>query len=237
MDNALTAPVATPVPAIPKASSVPVAKTVDSNLTVAAPSQVLLPKHCTSVQPQTGLTVVLCEPVPEGFLEKALPSLPALSTSVLALLLSGYAIRYNFSKDARSRRQSIQDDFWLRKVVSPVSVEPFVKFTSELLANLPDVETKPEDREAFSRDRLTEFRALTVAFQALELLNKDLYKSVESKLEAIEDRLAKYFGDLDAFAKGSLASAPGRPEAIADLSVLRLAVLEPIKDHQSAMGL
>lgn len=227
----------TPAAVASKPLSTAPAEIASSRGTATTVASVLLPEYCTAVQPQTGFTVVLCEPPLEGFWAKALPTLPALTTSILALLLSGYAIRYNFSKDARARRQSVQDDFWLRKVVSPVSVEPFVKFTGELLVNLPGADTSKENCEAFSHDRLAEFRALTVAFQALELLSNDLHKKVESELEAIEDRLAKYLGDLDAFVKGDLTSAPGRPEAIADLSALRLRVLEPIKEHQASLGL
>ena len=217
-------------------ASAPSAATSGRSVSSTSAAPVLMPEHCTSVQPQSGVTVVFCEPQPEGFLAKALPTAPSLLTSVLALFLSFYAIRYNFGKDARSRRQSIQDEFWLRKVVSPVSIEPFVRLTSDLLVNLPDPGTPHEDCEVFARDRLAEFRALTVAFQALELLNGNLYKQVGSQLEAIEDRLAEYFGDLDALAKDNRAPVPSRPEAIADLSALRLAVLEPIKDHQATLG-
>lgn len=227
---------AAPVEAVSKPSLVQTAVADSSSPLPPASSSISLPKYCTTVQPQSGITVVICESPPDGFLEKALPSLPAFGTSILALILSAYAIRYNFTKDARSRRQSIQDDFWLRKVVSPVSVEPFVKFTSELLANLPDATTTREDLEKISRQQLAEFRSLIAAFQALELLSSELHKKVESPLEAIEDRLARYFGDLDAFANGHLVSPPGRPEVITELSALRLAVLDPIKDHQAELG-
>lgn len=200
----------------------------------AAPIPV--PKNCVLANPEKGIAVILCGQTQEGFIEKALPTFPALGISLVALFLSGYALRYNFTKDARSRRQSIQDDYWLRKVVSPLSIEPFVKFTSELMVGLPSLDTPEDVRLKFSHDRLSEFRALTVAFQALELLDHDLFRNIESKLEKIEDRLAKYLGELDSFAKGVLVTAPGRPEAIAELSSLRLAVLELIKEHQGALG-
>lgn len=120
--------------------------------------------------------------------------------------------------------------------MSPVSIEPFVKFTGELLVDLPGPATSSADLADFSRNRLAEFRGLTVAFQALELLSSELHKDVEAKLEAIEDRLATYLGELEAFGKGSRSTAPGRPEAIAELSALRLAVLDPIKSHQAELG-
>lgn len=188
------------------------------------------------VQTHAGYTVLVCQPPPDSFWVKALPSLPAFATSLVALAISGYALYYNLTKDARSRRQSVQDDFWLRKVVSPVSIEPFVKFTSDLLVNLPSTDTPREELELFSRSRLAEYRALMVAFQALELLSGPLHQEVWGRLEALEDCMAQYFGRLDAFAKGTLAEAPSRPEAIAQLSALRLAVLEPIKVQQVALG-
>jgi hypothetical protein len=215
-------------------SSASVTKTVPG--AVSGSTTVSLPSHCIGLQPQSGLPVVVCQPPLENFWSKALPTLPSLVTSVLALLFTAYVFRYNLSKDARSRRQSIQDDFWLRKVVSPVSIEPLVKLTGDILANLPDVQTSTTDREEFSRTRLAEFRALTVAFQALELIGKDLNRIVELHLEAFEDRLARYLGDLAAFAEARNQIAPGRPEAIAELSALRLSVLDAIKDHQAELG-
>lgn len=231
-----------PVLAVDKVVSATTAGSLSASVTKTVPgavsgsTAVSLPSHCIGLQPQSGLAVVVCQPPLEDFWAKALPTLPSLVTSVLALIFTAYVFRYNSSKDARSRRQSIQDDFWLRKVVSPVSIEPLVKLTGDILAKLPDAQTSTAEREEFSKIRLAEFRALTVAFQALELISKNLNRIVESHLEAFEDRLARYLGDLAAFAEARSQSAPGRPEAITELSALRLAVLDAIKDHQSDLG-
>ncbi|MGH2376583.1 MAG: hypothetical protein ACRDIC_24385 [bacterium] len=69
-----------------------------------------------------------------------LPALPSLLVSILALLLAGLSFRYSRRKDSAARQQSIQDDFWLRKVISPAAIEPFVKFSSNVIAGLPRID-------------------------------------------------------------------------------------------------
>ena len=196
-----------------------------------------VPAHCELVAPQSGLAVIVCQPPSEGFWAKATPSFPALGTSFLALVLSILALRYNFAKDARARQQSIQDDFWLRKVVSPVSIEPFVKFVGEVLSKLPDGQSDGDMREKFKQEQLTNLKSLIAGFRALELINKDLYSQVETKLELVEDLLISYLSNLNEHIKNPSSDAPGKPEFIEELSALRLAVLDPIKEHQASVGL
>jgi hypothetical protein len=193
-----------------------------------------LPPNCEAVQPQAGTSVIICAAAREGLAEKFLT--PSVGLSVLALLVGLWNFRYTIGKDARARQQSIQDDYWLRKVVSPVSIEPFLKFGTELLSKLPTEQSNPEQAEAFGKERLTELRGLAASFIPLRLLSADVHSSVAAALDEFEDRLATYMGDLDAFFKQRRPEAPSRPEAVTELSSRLLAVLDPIRKHQAALG-
>jgi hypothetical protein len=198
-------------------------------------AQAPLPHRCAVVKPDGGVAVIICEPAAEGFLAKLAPTVPSLGMSLVALAVSALSLYYTLSKDQRARKQSIQDDFWLRKVVSPVSIEPLVKFGTELLANLPGEDSDPAAANTFGTDKLSELRGLTEAFRTLLLIKDSLFAEVEPLLESVEDRLAEYMGQLDAHWRSG-TPAPSRPEAMADLSARLMAVLGPIKSHQAGVG-
>lgn len=161
--------------------------------------------------------------------------MPSLGMSLVALAVSGASLYYTLTKDQRARKQSIHDDFWLRKVVSPVSIEPLVRFGTELLAALPGPASDRAAARAFGVEKLAELRAHTEAFRTLLLISDSLFAEVEPLLEAVEDRLAEYLGHLEAHWRAG-DPAPSRPEAVADLSARLMAVLGPIKSHQAGVG-
>jgi hypothetical protein len=155
--------------------------------------------------------------------------------SVLAIGLSIATFLYTRKKDSRARQQSIQDDFWLRKVVSPISIEPFLQFGTELLTKLPAADNDPAAARAAGAELLGKLRGLTESFLALRLIADDLHSQVASALEDFEDRLATYLGALDG-CWNNISPAPSRPEAIAELSSALIEVLNPIKKHQASLG-
>lgn len=200
---------------------------------VASPT-VKLPPNCEAIQPQPGTSVIICAAPKQDLLDKLVT--PSVAFSLVAIVLSVWSLRYTKGKDARARQQSIQDDYWLRKVVSPVSIEPFLKFGTELLSKLPDAQDGPDAAAAFGKQRLSELRTLGASFIPLRLLSEDVHTSVETAMDDFEDRLATYMGELDAYFKGQRQDPPSRPEAVTDMSSKLLAVLEPIRQHQAALG-
>ncbi|MFM0088916.1 hypothetical protein PQR46_18565 [Paraburkholderia sediminicola] len=119
--------------------------------------------------------------------------------STLAFLLSGGLGIYTYRKDAKARRQSISDDYWLRKVVSPVAIEPVVKFILETVASLPE----DCSHSAFSVPSIDQFLktyqnnhlAQATNLIALGLLSADLYSKASAAFDDIEDAVISFCSD------------------------------------------
>lgn len=207
-----------------------------SSINVAEPTLVL-PDGCSLVRPTSTFAIAICQPEPEPLTSKLVTGLPATAISVLALGLSLWTLMYNRRKDERARRQSIEDDFWLRKVVSPLSIEPFLKHVHELAAALPGAKGSTKQSVSdFWSDQAAKFGAFTVAFRTLALIDPELDRKVALGVEEIEDELAKYCGELGQHVEGAVPTAPDRDEASQRLVALTIAVFQLIKEHQSTVG-
>jgi len=233
----MTQPVAVALPAKPaSASSAP-------NLPVgvvpaASVTPLVLPAECGSVNVTASHAVIICRPVPDSVVDKLLVAGPSIVISLIALGLSAYAVYYNKQKDASAREQSIQDDFWLRKIVSPASIEPFVKLSSDVISELPDV-TDP----SFSEDGVktwygqhhTTLLRLKPGFKTLELLSVGLLAQVEAQLESFEDELATYVGAVRMHSNSG-GDVPVRAATVARLTGIRRALLGLVLRHQVNLG-
>ena len=179
----------------------------------------------------------MCQPASEQWSEKLFLSAPTIAISLMALAVSVCNFWYTRSKDQRSRRQSIDDDFWLRKVVSPMSIEPFLKYVIEMAIELPDVRgsTTQDVRDYWKKNvhRLGEFE---VSFGTLALIDETLNSAVAEDLEKIGDLIASYCGSLGQHLDGTLPKAPDRDDIKAAISALAISILKRIKAHQVAVG-
>lgn len=180
---------------------------------------------------------MVCQPPAEDLWSKFGPTMPSLFLSVVAIVVSVLTYRYNRSKDQRAREQSIRDDFWLRKVVSPLSIEPFLKFAQELPRALPVASGTSDDAvETFWTTQVAKVGDFEVAFRALGLIDVALGEAVASKLEAFEDLLATYCGDLRAHLKDSATPAPNATAAGHALLTTTLELLKLIQLQQTSVG-
>ena len=183
----------------------------------------------------TSATILVCKSE-ETIGSKVIVALPSFVTSLVALILSYTAYKYNRNKDKRARTQSINDDFWLRKVVSPVAIEPFVKFTISLTHTLPRPVDGSEKVQIFwveTTQKLTEFSA---SFANLELISPDLNRSVALQLEGIEDAIAEYCGSLQQHLNDSAIAAPDRASLSSKVSQINLAIMRGIAAFQANVG-
>lgn len=190
---------------------------------------------CEVATGPTSAVVLICKP-DESWLQKGLLTLPSLLTSVAALILSALAYKYNRAKDQRARKQSISDDFWLRKVVSPVAIEPFVKFVISLSGTLPSKTSSPEDTEKFWASAVTSFGEFSASFYNLELISADLHQEVAVLLETMEDELANYCGVLQQYLKDTTQSMPGREQTLSSLGKTSRDVMQAIAKFQANVG-
>ena len=166
-----------------------------------------------------------------------LTGLPAIVISLIALGVAIWNVIYNRTKDARARRQSIEDDFWLRKVVSPLSIEPFLKHVNQLVASLPlpSGSTQESVREFWSAHAL-KLGEFTIAFRTLSLIDEQLDADVALEIEKLDDQLALYCGALSQHLDSTLTSAPDRDEVSRKMMGLTIGVFKLVKTHQSEVG-
>jgi hypothetical protein len=183
--------------------------------------------------------IIICPPEKAVWWESMLTSAPSLVMSALAFGLSIRSFFYTRAKDAKARRQSIQDDFWLRKVVSPNSIEPFVKYTTELRATLPTVGvlTHIEGAQSLWSTLSTKLSELVAGFQLLDLVDETLTPKVQDHLDVIDEELATYCGNFIAMLSGEPGSTtPDRSASLLKIAEAQKAIFELIHAHQSALG-
>ncbi len=177
------------------------------------------------------MAIALCRPQQDSAWGKFWPSFPGLLLSCFAAGLAVYSFIYAKRKDETARDQSVRDDFWLRKVVSPASIEPFVTFSAELTTSLPDAsKTAAEVQEYWLKqvDRTNEFASI---FALLTLVKEDMHTGVEEQLEFLEDVVSSYCGNLQAHLEQG-KPPPSRKEAIARIRSISIALLKAIQVHQ-----
>ena len=197
----------------------------------------MLPEGCSMVQPVESIGVAICRPAPEPLSDKLLTALPAICISLLALAVSVGSFRYNRSKDARSRLQSIEDDYWLRKVVSPMSIEPFLKHVTQMAAALPVAsDSTKESVGEFWKSQTLKQGEFSAAFQALELVDDKLVIRVCNELEQIDDLLSDYCGRLQQSLNGDDVATPDRSATAAKLIAVSVSILRSVKAHQTQVG-
>jgi len=183
-------------------------------------------------------TLLLCPSKEQGYVDKLLVSSPTLIMSGMALLLSIAAFRYNSRKDARARLQSIHDDFWLRKVLSPQTVEPLLKQLGELGSTLPPRPAVtyggPEQTAALElvTQHIDKIKALSVSFASMAVVDKTLAKECVEALERIEDRLTVHKFQLDQHFAGNVPS-PNVTEAWTAIMEEQTKVLTAVQHYQN----
>lgn len=200
-----------------------------------ASTTLVVEKSCDVAGTSTSAVVLICK-IEESWLQKGLLTAPSLFASLAALFLSWSALKYNRTKDERARTQSISDDFWLRKVVSPVAIEPFVKFVISLSAALPSATSTPEDTTKFWTSTASNFNEFTASFFNLELISAELHKEVEKLLESMEDGLSNYCGALQQYLNDPARPIPDRAEVLGSLGKTSRDVMQAIARFQANVG-
>jgi hypothetical protein len=189
---------------------------------------------CTTVQSADQRVVVCAYTADSNWLQ----IVPSIVLSAVALLVSVRTFFYNQAKDDQARTQSIQDDFWLRKVVSPASIEPFLKFKSDLTTSLPNAAAGAVAVEGFWTSNVQLMQGHVEAFRSLQLIDSELAREVENDLTEIEEILATYCGLLLSHLAqdGRTPTPPSASEASRQIGSLAIRVLARIQRHQAVVG-
>lgn len=139
-------------------------------------------------------------------------------------------------KDQRARQQSINDDYWIRKVVSPFAIEPFLKYLISLPVGLPSNKSTSEEVQLFWTSAASSFGEFTSAFGILEQIDKTLHRKVAELLEAMEDALSDYCGQLQQHLMDSHAPDPDRASTAGLLRQSGYSITQAIAAYQANVG-
>lgn len=119
-----------------------------------------------------------------------------LVLSLLSFFLAGGNIWYTVTKDRRARRHSVVDDYWFRKVLSPMTLEPMLTSIQELMTSIP------EDRSSgsFQLRKVNKFHEswvkklsnMAAEMNSLDMLEAGLGRTVAEDIDAIQDLVIEY---------------------------------------------
>ncbi|HEY8878648.1 MAG TPA: hypothetical protein VIN03_13860 [Roseateles sp.] len=132
----------------------------------------------------------------------------ARSAAVIAILLSSGGLWFNYWKGKRDRRLSVEDDFWLRKLISPTVIEPLLEKMIELMDDIPATSAGDEARRDYAAKVSAEVHRLQVSVKMLSLYHTCLPDELGQRLRNCEDLLTGYMGDVaNALAEGKSVPA------------------------------
>lgn len=172
------------------------------------------------------------------------PMLPDFNWGWLPIVISAFALivsisnfLYSRSKDVRARAQSIDDDYWLRRIVSPFSIEPFLKDIGEIAASLPSGEGLNKRQVEKQWVKCTKkLETYHDKFSMLALLDRDLASNVSTKLEVISDAYTAYMGAvINSFKSGSV-QFPDIQNARSEINAEVISLLLLIRNQQQKLG-
>lgn len=153
-----------------------------------------------------------------------------------ALLISIGGLLYSLRKDRKARLQSIEDDFWLRKVISPIALEPLIKKITETVSNIPeDRQSAGFDMQAcdeFGTKFQSEWNQLSCAMDALGLLSKDVLKVSRGHVSNIEDEVLRYCSNNLAGKIGVDGGCISRSQLQEIINLEMIKVMNCIKQYQ-----
>ena len=103
---------------------------------------------------------------------------------------------YTFKKDSKARRQSVLDDYWLRKVVGPIAIEPMLKVLLEMIASTPPSFGTEEFSEAalseYHQKYLKALSDLAINSSSLSIIDPTLAASTALEIDQIQDLMIEY---------------------------------------------
>ena len=120
----------------------------------------------------------------------------ARGIGIIGVMLGFGNIGFSFWKSRRDRRLSVEDDFWFRKIVAPVTIEPLLKTVMSLLQEMPSAGDVPEKLAEHARKITTEFQKLDPAMQTLALIDQTWPELIKEKLRLCEDVLTEHISEI-----------------------------------------
>jgi hypothetical protein len=179
-------------------------------------------------------TIVVQPPAESSGFDRFAPTIPSLAVSVFAIGLTLWNLLYTQNKDRRAREISVRDDFWIRKVISPATIEPMMGYTNTLQNRFPShpSATSPEDTLEIWLKEVGEFEALRHAFVMLQMLDEHLWEYIDKEFDQASDLIAEYFGELVASIQSPEHLPPNLLETKAKMQTISNRIFKRILEYQ-----
>lgn len=183
------------------------------------------------VHPETSTATVVMRPEPTHLQPQQpwLPTwVPAL-LSVVAICLTIANFVYSLRKDKRARKQSIQDDYWFRKIASPITIEPLVKNLLGISAGLPDsTSITTETAKTLWKAQAAQVEEFRTTVGALALLSKDLPRNLVKYVDTMSDELSEFYGQCmqDIESGSNISNREKTKGALVDAMIQMLEVIQ-----------
>ena len=158
-------------------------------------------------------------------------ALGAASISAVSLLVTLFDKWWGHRKDLRSREQSIQDEFWLRKVMFPSAIEPAMLFMANTISDLPASQSSSDDRLAYFAIFQSTHRVHARKLLLVATMWPDVYKKLNIAFEKIEDAVADYCNS----PADDAANATPHTEATNAINLALSSFCVAIRDHQKSI--
>jgi hypothetical protein len=193
-----------------------------------------LPKDCDYLSLDGKTTaVVLCRPPEDSFWVKFGKDSPALIMSLIAVLVSIYAFYVSSRQQKFGIKRSIQDDYWLRTLVSPVCIVPLLDLRKHIMETLPAQGVTPNELKAYSVNSSARFSQMDSALGNLGIVSGDLVGEARTRLGFAEDEVSNYIALLGLHVGDPVANVlPDILSSREAISAKIFDVLKPIQDHQ-----
>ena len=138
----------------------------------------------------------------------------------LGVILSLLTMAFARWDKANERLLSVVDDYWLRTIVGPMSVEPIFKFVLETSTRLATYAAAPPEvaewntfLEKFKKDH----RDLIVRARALAAIDAELYRCASGELDKLDDLITEHCARIqlpDKMGEKKAGSSPVQVEAL-----------------------
>ncbi|RUO44542.1 hypothetical protein [Idiomarina aquatica] len=115
--------------------------------------------------------------------------------SILAMILSLSTIGYNVWSRSQDKKQSIHDEFWLRKVIFPKIIEPLQDFWMSSRKIHIEVFGEQPSQSSLTQPKIDEYNlkiwnhigAIRDSLQALSMVSKNLVQQAEAIIDEYEE--------------------------------------------------
>lgn len=159
-------------------------------------------------------------------------TLPATWSGFAALVLSILSLWLTLRKDKKAAQKSINDDFWIRKVLFEHALNPVLEFMSDTIDHLPKQDAKKANIQSFLNGFNKKHRNLAGKLGVGSVLDSDLFKKTISEFETFEDLISDFCTLMLNPSTDLHTYATARSEITSKIQQSSLNILNAVKEYQ-----